>query len=236
MSESMSQLFLNLPSLNLTLSASEEQQIRNSAQSSLGTPTRVAPLRSSSGIARAENQLFLVDSLPVTSKIQKRFVVALISDYNRLSRKDRSKSSKIFQIPSNISYLQVLYQYLTQQLRNDQDITNCFFLFLKSLSIARKSFQFNDSTFLPISSASRLINASLCLLLNLPSLSSCSKITAYAYVLRLFLKDKVLNNSAVLSALLLPRSYGASNFYASATANLKTLNSEFISYASLFKQ
>lgn len=236
MSENMSLLFQNLPSLSLTLSASEELQIRNSAQSSLGTPTKVAPLRSSSGIARAENQLFLVDSLPVTSKIQKRFVVALISDYNRLSRKDRSKSSKIFQIPSNISYLQVLYQYLTQQLRNDQDIINCFFLFLKSLSIARKSFQFNDSTFLPISSASRLINASLCLLLNLPSLSSCPKITAYAYVLRLFLKNKVLNNSAILSALLLPRSYGASNFYASATANLKTLNAEFISYASLFKQ
>lgn len=236
MSENMSRLFLTLPSLSISLSAAEETQIRNSATTSLGAPTKVAPLRLSSGIARAENQLFLTDALPVTSKIQKRFVVALISDYNRLSRKDRTKASKIYQIPSNISYLQVFYQYLTTQLKDDQDITNCFFIFLKSLSIARKSFQFNDSTFLPISSASRLINASMCLLLNLDSFSHHPKITAYAYILRQFLKNKVLNNSAVLSALLLPRSYGAQSFYQSATANLKTMNAEFITYATLFKQ
>nr|ULF99847.1 MAG: hypothetical protein 1 [Cripavirus sp.] len=236
MSEIILPVSMILPPLKLTLSPAEASQIKLSGASQLGQPVVVAPLRLSSGLARAENQYAFTESLPyINVQYIRKKVVTLLSEFNNLSIKSHNRSSKIFHIDSNISYLVLYFDYLSKQLKHDIDIKNCFFILLKALSIARKSYMYDGANFLPISSASRLINAGLCLLSSLSCLQDCPKLDVYTYIVRKFLKNKLINNTATLSVLLLPRSYVSDQFRLAATANLKTLNAEFINYATYLK-
>nr|ULF99837.1 MAG: hypothetical protein 1 [Cripavirus sp.] len=235
MSDVTLQLSMILPPLKLSLSASEASQIKLSGSTQLGSPIVVAPLTLSSGIARAENQFILADSLPVFNySFYKKRVIALITEFN--SYKGHGRVNKIFHIDSNLTYFILFYKYLVTQLKNDDDIKNCFFILLKCIAIARKSYAYDDKNFLPLSSASRLINASLCLIKNLSCLQDFVKLGPYTHIIRTFLKDKLINNTAFLSILLLPRKYDINQFRLASTANLKTLNAEFFNYSIFLKQ
>lgn len=213
-----------LPPLKIQLSPSEAFQIKNT-QSKLLQPPELVSL-TNAGLKNARNNYYMTNALPIIQEnLLKKHVHALISEYNHLYKLDH-RNARIAQIDSNIAYLITFYRYLKNTLTNDIDIKNIFFILLKTISIAKIYFPYTNQSFLPLSASLRLINASLTTILNHNALTKYAKLPFYCTYIRNFLKDRTLNNSAILTSLVLPRHNNISQFTLSATANLQILNAE----------
>lgn len=223
-----------LPHLKIQLSPSEVSQIKNNQSQLFQEPKNVPTLQLSSGLSTAINNYTLTDALPIIQEnLLKKYVLSLISEFNHIYKLDH-RNSRIAQIDSNIAYLIIYYRYLKSKFANDADIKNAFFILLKTISIAKNHFAFDKNSFLPISASLRLINASLNSILTSKQLQQFKHLSTYCAQIRLFLKDRIINNSITLSSLLLPRKNELHQFHLSAATNLTIINSEFSQYTQLF--
>jgi hypothetical protein len=162
-------------------------------------------------------------------------VLAYITEFNT-STNGVSRPSRIAQLDGNIAYLTLYLDFLMKNLKTQSSIRDCFFVFLKAISVAKGHIFNKDDQFFSMAISLRLINASLATILNNPALSRYINMPRYCSLIRDFLKVKIINNSVTMTALLLPRKYTMDQFKNTAVANNIILNAEFRTYVQLIKQ
>jgi hypothetical protein len=151
--------------------------------------------------------------------------LAYITEFNT-STNGVSRPSRIAQLDGNIAYLTLYLDFLMKNLKTQSSIRDCFFVFLKAISIAKGHIFNKDDQFFSMAISLRLINASLATILNNPALSRYINMPRYCSLIRDFLKVKTISNSVTMTALLLPRKYTMDQFKNTAVANNIILNAQ----------